>query len=156
MPLKRNKKQVGLLDTHRGFTLIELMVVLVILAILAATQYPSYLESVRKTRRAEGRAALMQVMQQQERYYTQNGSYIAFSSTMPNGYKWYSGNTPASSAYEITATACDNDTLQNCVLLTATPGTARVDSAYKDHACGTLSFASNGTKTAAQHGGQCW
>ena len=142
--------------SQKGFSLVELMVVLVILAILAAIEYPSYLESVRKTRRAEGRAALMQLMQQQERHYSQNGSYIAFSSTAPNGYQWFSGNTPASSSYEIVATACKEDTLDNCILLIAEPGTKNVNAAHKDDACGELSLSSNGIKAAAGPGTQCW
>lgn len=156
MRLPKNSKYV--IPAHRrpGFTVIELMVVLVIIAILAAIQYPSYIESVRKARRAEGRAALMQVMQQQERHYSQNGSYIAFSSTLPNGYKWFSGNTPETSAYEIAATACENGTLQECVLLRANPGTLKVNAGYKDDACGQLTLASNGLKDATGLGQQCW
>lgn len=156
MQPKRNDMQSPVSVRRQGFSLIELMVVLLILAILATITYPSYIESVRKTRRAEGRAALMQVMQQQERYYSQNGSYIAFSSAAPNGYQWYSGNTAAGSAYEIAATVCKEDTLENCVLLTAKPGTKNVNAAYKDDACGELTLSSNGIKEAAGHGAQCW
>ena len=43
---------------NRGFTLIELMIVVAIVAILAAIAYPAYTESVRKGRRAEARTAL--------------------------------------------------------------------------------------------------
>lgn len=153
---KRNDIQSSPATRRQGFSLVELMVVLVILAILAAIEYPSYIESVRKTRRAEGKTALMQLMQQQERYYSQHGTYIAFSSTEPNGYQWFSGNTPASSAYEIAAAACKDDTLQNCVLLTATPGTRNVNAAHKDDACGELSLSSNGIKAATGQGTQCW
>lgn len=156
MQPQKNSRRTIRAGGQYGFSLIELMAVLVILAILAAFQYPSYLESVRKTKRAEGRAALTQLMQQQERYYSQHGSYIAFSSATPTGYKWFSGNAPASSSYEISATACKDDTLQNCVLLIAMPGTSEVNSAYKDDLCGTLSLASNGIKDASGHGAQCW
>lgn len=156
MQSKRNDRSKVSVFQHQGFSMIEIMVVLVILAILATIEYPSYLESIRKTRRAEGRSALMQLMQQQERYYSQNGSYIAFSSAAPNGYKWFSGDAPTGSSYEIAATACKDDTLQNCILLVATPGTGKVNAGYKDDACGELSLASNGIKAAAGQSTQCW
>jgi type IV pilus assembly protein PilE len=156
MQPKRDDRGTARTGGPWGFSLVELMVVLLVLAILAAIQYPSYLESARKAKRTEGRAALAQLMQQQERYYSQNASYVAFSSTTPNGYKWFSGNTPASSAYEIAASPCKEDTLQNCVLLIAKPGTDKVDMAYKDDTCGDLSLASNGVKAASGHGTHCW
>ncbi|MDM0086800.1 MULTISPECIES: type IV pilin protein [unclassified Variovorax] len=65
----------GTAATVRGFTMIELMIALVVIAILAAIAYPSYLDAVRKGWRAEARAALLQEMQQQERFYTQRARY---------------------------------------------------------------------------------
>lgn len=49
--------------------MIELMIVVVIMAILATVAYPSYLNSVRKARRADGQAAItnMQLAQQKLR-----------------------------------------------------------------------------------------
>ena len=59
----------------RGFTLIELMVVAAIVAVLAAIGYPTYLNHVRKTARAEAKVRLLQVAQLQERYFTEQNSY---------------------------------------------------------------------------------
>lgn len=69
---------------HKGFTVIELMITVAIVAILGALAYPSYLESVRKGRRAEARAALANLMQQQERYLTQNNTFLVFSAGAAN------------------------------------------------------------------------
>lgn len=154
LPEENDVKPVA--GTSHGFSLLELMVVLVILAILAMIQYPTYMESVRKSKRAEGRAALTELMQQQERYYSQHGSYVAFSAAEPSGFKWYSGNTPENSSYEITGSRCKEDTLRNCIVLLATPGTDKVNAAFRDHVCGKLSLASNGVKAASGHGTQCW
>ncbi len=62
-----------------GFTLIELMVVVAIVGILAAIALPSYQESVRKGRRAQAQADLVDIGQLAERYRTVNGSYAGFS-----------------------------------------------------------------------------
>lgn len=63
---------------HKGFTLIELIITVVVAGILGAVAYPSYLESVRKVRRAEARAALANLMHQQERHLAQNNAYLVF------------------------------------------------------------------------------
>lgn len=143
---------------HPGFTLIEVIVALVIAMILASIAYPSYLESVRKSRRMEGRAALLQLMQQQERYYSLHNSYIRFSSSSTDEderkFRWFSGSSAQASAYEIKAEACASDTIANCVLLTAMPGTSKVDEKYKDPVCGELSLTSTGIKTANKP--DCW
>ena len=59
----------------RGMTLIELLIVVVIVGVLAAFAYPSYQEQVRKTRRADGKSALLQTAQQLERCYTRFSRY---------------------------------------------------------------------------------
>ena len=51
----------------RGFTLIELMIVVAVVAILAAVAYPSYLDYVRKARRADGMAVLANIQQAQQK-----------------------------------------------------------------------------------------
>ena len=141
---------------HRsGFTLIELMIAVAVAAILAGIAYPSYIEHVRKAKRTEGKVALLQ---QQERFYSQRGSYIAFSSSSVDEdekrFKWYSGETEKSSAYEIVGDACQGETIKNCVLLTAKPGTSKVDTNFKDSACGNLTITSTGIKGA--DGDNCW
>ena len=56
----------------RGFTLIELMIVVAIIAVLASVAYPSYKEYVARSRRAEARAVLVAAQQWMERFYTEN------------------------------------------------------------------------------------
>lgn len=64
---------------NKGFTLIELLVVIAIIAILAAIGYPSYQDSVTKSRRADAQAALMGFAQAMERAYTTGGSYTGLA-----------------------------------------------------------------------------
>lgn len=142
----------------RGFTIIELMITLMILAILAAIAFPSYQESVLKAKRTEGRAALMKTMQQQERYYSLHTTYLTFSSASIDAnekrFSWFSGENAASSFYEISAQSCKDKNLRDCVLLTAQPGTSKVNAYYRDPKCGKLTLTSSGEKTAEADG--CW
>jgi type IV pilus assembly protein PilE len=61
----------------RGFTLIELMIVLAIVAILTAIAFPSYVEHVARGRRADAKGALLEAAQWLEREYTISSSYAA-------------------------------------------------------------------------------
>lgn len=129
-----------------GFTLIELMIVVAIVAILASIAYPAYSNSILKGRRAEGRTALAEFMQQQERYMTQNNAYYAFSNaagtTTPASvpFKTFSGDTPAKAAYYLSASACPSSTISECVQVSAIP-------VKSDPEAGTLQVLSTGTKT---------
>lgn len=60
---------------NRGFTLIELMIVVVIIGILAAIAFPSYNSYVARARRADARAQLLQIAQYMQRFYSANDSY---------------------------------------------------------------------------------
>lgn len=60
---------------QRGFTLIELMIVVAIIAILAGIAYPSYMDQVRKGNRAKAQAFLMDVAQRQQSYLMVHRQY---------------------------------------------------------------------------------
>lgn len=88
----------------RGFTLVELMLVVVILGVLLAVAFPSYLDSVRKGRRAEGIAGLTAIQQAQERFRANNATYgnlsvPADAATLPNA-----SNTTANGRYTLAVT----------------------------------------------------
>jgi type IV pilus assembly protein PilE len=59
----------------KGFTLIELMVVVGIIGILAAIAYPSYTEYIRRGKRANAAADITQTSIWLERFYSQNFTY---------------------------------------------------------------------------------
>ena len=58
-----------------GFTLIEVMIVVALIGILAAIAYPSYLDSVRKARRADAQQGLMEAAHKLENFYARNATY---------------------------------------------------------------------------------
>ena len=64
-------------DLQRGFTLIELMVVVAIVAILAMVAYPSYRQQVLAGHRVEAKSYIMELASRQERFYTANVSYAS-------------------------------------------------------------------------------
>ena len=62
-------------DVYKRQTLMELMIVVAIIGILAGIAYPTYQDSVRKSRRADAEAVLLELAQWMERFYTENNRY---------------------------------------------------------------------------------
>ena len=113
----------------RGITLIELVVVVAIVAILAAIAFPSYQGQVRKTRRADGKAELMETAQQLERCYTRFSRYndgncgVALPFGSSEGYYVVSAAAITASAFTLDATPQGdqaNDTRCGVIRLTST------------------------------------
>jgi type IV pilus assembly protein PilE len=129
----------------RGITLIELMVAVVVIGILAAIAYPSFQEQVRKTRRADGKAMLMETAQQLERCYTRFAGYdnaacaVALPVDSAEGY--YSVDTAVLNATAFT--------------LEATPQGDQAN----DATCGALRLTSTGlqgSQGADADANECW
>ncbi len=130
-----------------GFTLIELMIVVAIVGILAAIAYPSYQQYTRRAARAQAQATMMNIMQNEERYFTSNNAYIA-SANAGNTFQTYSGDQ-ASPKYGIAYAAIG--ALTTDLMITATPNNADPD-------CGVLTLNNLGVKTATLPGtvASCW
>lgn len=137
-----------------GFTLIEVMIAVVVIGILAAIAYPSYIEQVRKSRRADATTALLTAAQTLERFYTENNTYAtataaAAGGTIPN---WAPADRPAAQAtYIISLPAAD--LTANSFRIVAT----RTGVQASDTNCGDYSLTNTGLKDVTPGTvARCW
>ncbi len=95
----------------RGFTLIELMITVAVLGIIVAIGYPAYTDQMRKTRRADAKAAIMDAASKMERFYTQFGRYsgtianVGISATSPENFYGIAATVTGAGSQTFTLTA---------------------------------------------------
>lgn len=127
MTLFREDKLNCSAKKQAGITLIELMVVIVIVGIIASFAYPTYRDHINKTRRTDGQATMLKIMQEQRKYFSNENTYTTDIIDDLGFTDSGDGNSIESDEgfYSISAGACteDGDTLaiNRCVELTATP-----------------------------------
>ncbi|WP_423779817.1 type IV pilin protein [Delftia acidovorans] len=147
-PMARQRPAGGRRD--RGFTLIELMIVVAVVAILGAIAVPSYNEYIRRAHRADARAGLLQAQQWLERAATAMGVYptalpaeLTWSSDRGKRYTlgFAAGNTNA--AYTLVATRRGSQAGDRCGDFTLTH-------------TGTRGLQGDGITVAAPLVMECW
>ena len=142
----------------KGFTLLELMIVVTIIAILASLAYYSYGRYAFRTRRADGREMVMRIAAAQERFFTNTNAYVTSTAGITNAPPAGLGLSTTSTGGHYTISAGPGtcgDT--NCYVLTATPVAG--DPQATD-ACGALTLDNVGNKgwsgTHPPTNGNCW
>lgn len=93
----------------RGFTLIELMIVVAIVGILAAIAYPSYTNYLKRTQRTAVISLMSESAMAAERFYSKNGSYQNLSLTSSgNSYYLLQFSKKTATDWVLTATPISN------------------------------------------------
>ena len=134
----------------RGFTLIELMLVVAIIGILTLVAYPAYTSYAQRGHRTDATRALMTAAATLEQFYAQNQSYstnaagtpttltsLGIAATTPGGYYTLSLTDVQSTTYALQA--------------------APIGAQAADTACGTFTLNSLGARGATGANGiSCW
>ncbi|SFF66072.1 type IV pilus assembly protein PilE [Fontimonas thermophila] len=139
---------------RKGFSLIELMIVVAVIGILAAIAYPSYTNSVTKSKRRAAQACLAEFATFMERYYTTNLRYVDASNNPPVLPALDCASAQNAGADYTFGFAAGSPTATTYTLQAAPRGRQ----ATRDAQCGTLTLNHTGTRGVTGSGGvsQCW
>lgn len=146
--LSRSRRAAGL-GNAAGFSLIELMIVVVVVGIMFTIALPAYQNSMLKSKRADGKAALMDAANRQERLILDRSTY-----TIDMAQLGFSANPMISpdGNYSVAAAACSGGAITSCYKLTATA----IAGQAKDSKCQTLTLDYKGAKESTPSANDCW
>lgn len=128
----------------KGFSLLELIIVVVVAAIIAGIAVPTYMEHTRKSRRAAATAALVDATSRQEQFFLDNKSYTTTITTGGLNMASVTDGGMYSLSVDAPTGACN---LDRCYRIRATP-----QGAQTADTCGVLMINSERVKTPAD----CW
>jgi len=142
---------------HHGFTLVELLIVVAIVGILALVSYPSYQNHVRKTKRADAKAALTELVNRQEKFFGQCSKYADnITAAFPLKFGDCDGKGLGASASSpdklYTLSVASTGATDYTLTATAASGTTQVDDKPSGQDCTKLTISATGVKGPTA----CW
>lgn len=129
-------------NLHKGFTLVELMIVVAIVGILAGIGYPSYSAYIQNTHRNDAKAGLSRLMLLQEQFYLDNDQYA--TSLVRGAKDTLTGWGNSSSYYKFTLDPSSSTSSYTAI---ATVTTDSVQASDSD--CNTFTINGTGARTSA-------
>lgn len=132
-----SKTKTKRIHTERGFTLIELMIVVAVVGILAAIAYPSYTQHVIRSHRVSAQTQMLDIANRQQQYFIANRTYATKTQIESNGFAL---STDLANRYDYSITLGTTSPPSYSIQFTAK------NSQLSD---GNLTLDSAGTKTPA-------
>jgi type IV pilus assembly protein PilE len=141
---------------RRGFTLIELMIAVAIVGILLRLALPAYNNSVKKSRRADAKTALLDFASREERFFATNNVYTSTATSLG-----YATGTTLTAAAPMPILTGSTAYYNLSVAVTTGPPAAFTVSAVPTAAqasdsCGTYTLTNAGVQDSSSHSPDCW
>ena len=142
---------------QRGFSLLELMIVVAIVAIIAAVAYPSYMQFIVKAKRTTATSMLLQVADKQQQFFMDNKLYandltdLGFAAN-PLVINDEARSVAAGASESIYSVSLSNVTARTFTA-TAAPQQVQAD---RDTECASLTMTQAGAKAHTGTGSDCW
>jgi len=133
------------MKNNRGFTLMELMIVVAIIGILGAVGYPAYTNAIKKGNRADGIDSLLSLAARMEEYYMVNDTYVG-------------ATVAADGSGTVGSSKTSDDKYTMSIAATTAFGYAVTATAkFTDTECVTISLNNLGQKSATgTDSANCW
>ena len=144
--------------SQRGFTLIELVVVIMIVGILAAVAIPSYRNYVTRSQRSDAKDAVLALATQQEKHYLQCNAYATVIDAATD---CAAGELQGAGASKNGWYALATGSADTALVFTATATAVNGENQWQDTECRSFTVNQAGVRSALNADGtdntaECW